>query len=79
MEKWVKKGHFVKAEDGEIFRLVRASLKGVDETIVEKVTRRLTEEGVEAGSAVRISKAGAEGIFIHPDDPAGFDKDKDSP
>ena len=77
----VKTGHFIKAEDGQIYRLVSTSLDGVDKKVVEKVTQRLNQAGVESGSAVWISKPDAEGIFIQVDDPpgSGFDKDKDTP
>ena len=83
--KVVTTGHFIKADDGEIYRLVGIPLEDewadckVDKTVVEKVKQRLGPESVDAGSTVWIGKP--EGIFIPPGGEVGsvFDKDKDTP
>jgi hypothetical protein len=83
--KVVTTGHFIKADDGEIYRLVGIPLEDewadckVDKTVVEKVKQRLGPESVDAGSTVWIGEP--EGIFIPPGGEVGsvFDKDKDTP
>ena len=85
--KVVTTGHFIKAEDGQIYRLVGAPLDEewegykVDKTGVEIVKLLLNLEGVEAGSAVWINKTDAEKILLQFNAPlgSGFDKDKDTP
>ena len=85
--KLVTTGHFIKAEDGKIYRLVGIPLDEewegykVDKIGVEIVKLLLNSEGVEAGSAVWIDKTGAEKILLQFNAPlgSGFDKDKDTP
>ena len=85
--KVVTTGHFIKADDGQIYRLVGIPLDQewegckVDQTVAEKVEQRLSPESVETGSAVLIRETGVEGTFIQFRAPlgAGFDKDKDTP
>ena len=84
----IKTGHFVKGQDGYVYRLVGVGLEDVNPTlkldkvdpkVAKKVQERLRPSDVAPGSAVRIVTPDAEGIFIRPSDESGFDKDKDSP
>ena len=74
-----KKGHFVKLDNGEIYRLVTTGLDGVDNAVVAKVTARLKQPDAKPGASVRIPEDGIEGIFVPHDDVRSFDKDKDTP
>ena len=84
----IKTGHFVKGQDGYVYRLVGVRLDAVNPTlkldkvdpkVAKKVTEPLQAKEFEPGSAVRIVTPDAEGILIRPGDVSGFDKDKDTP
>lgn len=74
-----KKGHFIKADDGKIYRLVGTDLDDVDPAVRQKVESRLAQPDAEDGAAVWIPTEGDDGIFIPHDDNRSFDKDKDTP